>query len=310
MFSCISSATPTLPCLDSRESSKTWGLFVQDEFAITDKLTLNLGVRHDNLYRGTDSTNPRAGLIYNPTESTTLKLLYGTAFRAPNGYELFYTGVTYQPNPDLAPEKIKTLEFAVEHSFSRNLRGTASLYGYRLSDLIALDEEIGPDNLPGTGDDFFIFRNLSQVKAHGLDLELQGKWTRLEGRFSYSHQRTEDQDSGDSLPNAPRHMVKLNIIAPLYQEKLFAGFEAQYMSKRLNVQNLSETRVNNVPDVTIANLTLTQLNWIRGLEVSAGVYNLFDKRYREPNSGDEDDTVLNGNPQEGRSFRLKLSYKF
>jgi outer membrane receptor for ferrienterochelin and colicins len=293
------------PCLDSSTSTKTWGIFVQDEFAVTDKLTLNLGVRYDDLYRGTTSTNPRLGIIFSPSAETTYKLLYGTAFRAPNGFELYYTGSIYKANPDLTPEEIKTLEAAVEHSFSKNLRGIASVYQYRMSDLIVLNAETDT-----SGNEILIFRNLSNVKASGLDLELQAKWAQLEGRVSYSHQKAEDEDSGETLPNMPKHMLKLNAIAPLYQDKLYAGLEVQYLSGRNNVQNSDATRARSVPGYTIANATLTQRNWIKGLEISLSAYNLLDKKYREPVSVDEDDAIVEGNPQEGRSLRLKLTYKF
>ena len=51
-------------------------------------------------------------LIYQPFEKTTLKALYGQAFRAPNVYELYYRdgGLSEKANPKLKPEKIQTYE--------------------------------------------------------------------------------------------------------------------------------------------------------------------------------------------------------
>ena len=75
---------------DSSKSSYNMGFYLQDEFRIRKDLILNAGVRYDLYSTFGGTINPRAGLIYMPTETTDFKLLYGTAFRAPNAYELYY----------------------------------------------------------------------------------------------------------------------------------------------------------------------------------------------------------------------------
>jgi outer membrane receptor for ferrienterochelin and colicins len=69
-------------------SSVIWALYGQDEFAITHKLTLSAGLRYDHYSSFGGTTNPRLGLIYHLFQPTTLKLLYGTAFRAPEPFEI------------------------------------------------------------------------------------------------------------------------------------------------------------------------------------------------------------------------------
>jgi len=46
---------------------------------------------------------------------------------------------------------------------------------------------------------------------------------------------------------------------------------------------------------------------VKGLEVSASVYNLFDRKYGEPGSGEHPQDVIE---QDGRSVRLQLTYGF
>ena len=59
---------------------------------------MSVGLRHDN-YRYSSrrnvatpsvrgATNGRAAIIYDPTDTTTVKLLYGGAFRAPNPFDV------------------------------------------------------------------------------------------------------------------------------------------------------------------------------------------------------------------------------
>jgi iron complex outermembrane receptor protein len=71
-------------------------------------------VRFDHYGTFGSTTNPRVALIYAPVETTAVKLIYGTAFRAPNNFELYYQVPGQQAaNPDLKPETITTYELVI-----------------------------------------------------------------------------------------------------------------------------------------------------------------------------------------------------
>ena len=72
--------------------------------------------------------NPRAALIYGPFEKTTVKLLYGQAFRPPNVYELYASGPGSEANPNLRPETVKSTELVVEQYLPKNLQFSVSGY--------------------------------------------------------------------------------------------------------------------------------------------------------------------------------------
>ena len=83
--------------------STIWALYGQGEFALTRKLSLSAGVRYDHYYSGFGgTTNPRLGLIYHPFSSTTAKVLYGSAFRAPVPYEIYPDFPFYESNLEFA----------------------------------------------------------------------------------------------------------------------------------------------------------------------------------------------------------------
>ena len=70
------------------ESSKLgWiaGLYVQDEWRITDKLTLNAGLRFDQMwqYVNANQLSPRLNLVYKPLDGTTLHAGYACYFTPP-----------------------------------------------------------------------------------------------------------------------------------------------------------------------------------------------------------------------------------
>ena len=71
-------------------SSRRVGLYLQDEFTLNEQWIVNAGIRRDDNYLDSAQTSPRLALIYKPLPTTTVKLLYGSAFRSPNDYERYY----------------------------------------------------------------------------------------------------------------------------------------------------------------------------------------------------------------------------
>lgn len=281
--------------LDDKRDTQYWAAYLQDEYAITDYLTLNAGARFDYFYTFGSAVSPRAALIYNPYEKTTFKFVYGRAFRAPNAYELYYHDDTSQKHsPHLDPETIDTYEIIYEQYFGKHLRGTIVGFYNSIDDLIALKTD--------PGDGLLVFDNIDKVCAKGIESELEAKWeSGFEGRTSYTIQETEDDKTGEILVNSPKHLAKLNIIIPLIQRRLFLSGEEQYTSKRRTISR------RFAEDFFVTNVTLYSRNIFKTLEVSGGVFNLFNKEYEDP-GGEEhvQDTI----EQDGRTFRIKVTYAF
>ncbi|MBI5739822.1 MAG: TonB-dependent receptor [Nitrospirae bacterium] len=285
---------PLTADLDDRRDSRRLAVYLQDEFAVTESLIFNAGLRHDNYYRF-ESTNPRLALIYSPFDGTVFKAIYGQAFRIPNSYELYYEEATTQKsNEDLGPETIRTHEIIWEQSLGKNFNMTVDAFHYTISDLI--HQHSDPE------DDLLVFMNSNDIETDGVELEIGGNLgDRAEGRVSYTYQNAKEAEERTRPVNSPRHLAKLNLTAPVLDENLIAGLEAQYTSKR-------ETLAGDQTDAFIvSNLTILGRNLARGLELSGSIYNIFDKRYHDP-SGDE--YVQDFIEQDGRAFRLKITYVF
>ncbi len=286
---------PEFVYLDEKRSSQNWAIFFQDEFSIIDNLILNAGVRYDHYDSFGGTWNPRVALIYNFAK-TTIKALYGQAFRAPSAYERFYAGTGFKSNPNLDAEGIKTYELVFEHSLSPHIRATATGYFYRINNLVSLETD------PSDGQ--LVFQNAGKTEAKGLELQLEMDDTGpigVAGRIGYALQSVDDQRTEERLTNSPKHLVNLNVIVPLVRDKLFAGLEVRYTSERNTLAG------NTTDDYFITNLTLFSENILKGLEVSASVRNLFDAEFADPGSGEH---VQDKIPQDGRSFWLKVKYGF
>jgi outer membrane receptor for ferrienterochelin and colicins len=281
--------------VDSEESSLFWGLFLQDEWRITDGLFLNAGLRYDDIEDYDGTWSPRAAVIYSPVQTSTLKFLYGEAFRTPNAYEQYYEDGEFQKAaPTLDTESIRTYEVVWEQQLGGNLRSTVAGFYYRMDNLI--DLAVDPE------DDLLVFGNIEEVEARGVELQLEGKWANgIEGRASYTWQDAEDRETGEDLFNSPDHLAKLNLIFPIIRERLFTGAELQYTSERLTKSD------DNTGDAFLTNLTLFDYTIPTRLQNSASVYNLFDEDIAHPVSDELlQDTIL----QDGRTVRLKVTVSF
>lgn len=287
---------PSATFVDNLHTGRNFGLYGQVEAVLRTNLLLNAGLRYDYYSTFGGTLNPRVGLIYSPWEETTFKLLYGQAFRAPSDYELYYDAPAFHlaSNPNLQPETIRTYEAIYEQYLPAHLRFSASGYYYEIKNLISQTLK------PGT--DFYMFDNENSVQAKGIEFELEGKYPGgLLARASYAWQRTDDAVTGLELSGSPRHLIKGNLIAPLCRDKVFAGLELQYQS---TVKTLAG---RSAVGFVIANLTLFTKEIVKGLEASASVYNLLDTKYGFPGAGDHLQDIIG---QDGRSFRVKLTYKF
>ncbi len=280
--------------VDEQRSSRRVGAFAQDEIKLHQQLVLYTGVRFDWYQTFGSATSPRVGAIYLPNEATTVKVLFGRAFRAPNEYEFHYGGDLYKTNPSLRPERIETMEVVAERLLGRSVRVSAAGFRNRISDLITLTED--------TTDSRLVFLNAEAIDSDGLELGLDAnRGGGLAGRVSYALQRSRDHRSGEILTNSPRHMAKLQLSAPVARTGLFAGLDTYVMSSR---RTLAGDRTKGH---SVTNLTLTAPAMLNRLAVTASVYNLLDTRYGDPGSEEHAQDIIE---QDGRTFRVKASIQF
>jgi outer membrane receptor for ferrienterochelin and colicins len=276
-------------------SSVVWALYAQDEFTIIHNLILSAGVRYDH-YSGFGGTaNPRLGLIYHATHATTLKLLYGTAFRAPEPFELKPDyGVFYDDNMQLKPETIRSVEWVVEQGLGSHFMLSGSLFRNSINDLISIETN------PADGQS--VYENSGRVNATGVEVEVDGRFVGgLQAKASYSFTDTEQPLIQQTLANSPRHLGKLDLSVPLMQQRLFANVDAQY---RGSVQTLAG---NTLSGFAIFNVNLLAHTLTRHLDVSVSVYNILNKIYFNPGRPEDPEDAIQ---QDGRTFQVKLTCTF
>ncbi|HWR98572.1 MAG TPA: TonB-dependent receptor [Candidatus Methanoperedens sp.] len=287
---------PAAVYLDDARDSWSWGLFLQDEFRLVERVRLTLGARYDRYQTFGGTLNPRAALVWSPGETTALKLLYGTAFRAPNFYELYYAaGENYKQNPDLDPEKIATYEAVIEQSLGSAWRLTAGAFHYRISNMISLVED--------PADGRFLYDNTGGLKASGVELEAAGKWpTGFQAVASWSWQDVRDDATDEIVANSPRQLAQARLIAPLFAQRLVLGTEARFVGSRRTVQG------GEADSYVLVNATLsTGAGWLGPVELALSAYNLFDAAYEDLTA---DDFAVDRVAQVGRTFLTRATVRF
>jgi iron complex outermembrane receptor protein len=268
--------------------------FLQDEIHLGRRFLVTFGLRADKSGSRSAEFSPRAALVAQPNDGSTLKFLYGTAFRAPNQYELYYEDPGFHRLPEgLEPERLTTLEAVLEQRLADGLYTSFSVFRTVLDGFIdeGYDEE--------TEETFFENRASARSRGAELGFLFRGR-DGLTARLGYGYAAAEDTDSGLELSNSPKHLFRAAVSAPAVK-----GFkpavEVRYDHSRWTVQ---ETRTGSF---FLANLILSTDGWLNGVEGSLAVKNVFDEQYRLPGGWEH---LQDGITQTGRTVHLGLGYRF
>jgi outer membrane receptor for ferrienterochelin and colicins len=268
-----------------------YAFYVQDEYQVIKNLSLMLGLRYDKYSdRGAASLTPRTALIYNPFSTTTLKLLYGQAYRVPNIYETYYECEDEaKANPLIKREKINTFEIVVEQQFGKQVFGILSFYNFRMKGLI--------EQVMDPADELLQFQNLEKVTGMGAEAELNVKLKNgLLGYLNYNLQQTRNVSLDKKISNSPSHIIKLGLSVPVLKH-FFTSIETFYESGRITLSG------NRTKSFLLTNFHLSSGKLFNIFKVSLQIKNLFDVEYQTPGGYEHiQDSIL----QDGRSFTFKI----
>lgn len=232
--------------------------FLQFDWNLGRDFWLSTGVRYDTYSTDERRVTPRAGLIWNAAPSTTLKLLYGQAFRVPNVAERLAAEGAPVANPDLKPEINESWEFVVNHKFNSTWQADAHVYYTKSSDLIT-DNAI----------------NEQQINTRGVEVGVTAYFpSNIQLRGSGTYQESHDSN-GQNVVDAPRALFKLNASAPVYEKWLRASFELQYVSNRIDNTGAS------MGDYFTENFTLRAIHVWNRWDLSLSVYNISGGRWAD-----------------------------
>ncbi len=271
-------------------------VYIQDEWAITDTVSLTAGLRYDYYDDIGSSTNPRLGLVWELIKDVDLKLLYGESFRAPTFDELYSTNNPASiGNEDLKPEEMQSYEVSLGYNPFKGPAVSATGFYNNFTDKI----ELVPTGAPG----MLEFQNTSDATIYGLELEGQYRIKSIELYGNYSWQHPEDDTTGEKLADVPSDRWNLGLNFWLGN---WGKGNIHLLSVGDRPRAAGDPR-NDAEGYTVVNANFILLEVLEALELRASAYNLFDEEYAysAPKF-----TLPYDYPAPGRSVFLEARYSF
>lgn len=301
-------------------------------------LLLTVGGRYDHYSDAGDRFNPRAAMIFSPSDKVYFKALYGTAFRAPSFSELYTANNSIRlGNPALKPETVKTQELVAGYKAGKKAEATITYFDIQVDKNIQLrDATAGA----GFGRQY---ANIGKIRSRGAEISL--KFIANEKlstfiNFTYQHVEdvTKDSVSAVLASSGERATFRQKDFhpggTPLYianagfnyaiSKNINFNMSANYAGERLRTDKKTfeaipgsfestgdiidiDTRKNIEARVLLnASVRFHSFDFAKGLELQLSGYNLTDsKNYNEANGILADDLR-----REGVNWLARVSYRF
>ena len=267
--------------------------YAQTDWDVTKSLRVVAGTRLDNHSIFGKNMSPRLGLIYKVSPKSTLKLLYGEAFRT-----ISMSETKGGANPDnLHPEKIKTTELVWDQQIGESGHLVTSLFGFNMHDVIEDYTDLQDPNRART--------NVGVVTSSGIETQYDYRLRNGgSGYFGLSVMNAKKTAGATyplpPLPSSPRFVATCGLSVPVLGDRAYVAPDVQYIGS-------SKTLTGNVVGgAAIANLTLTSRSLIKDADISLGVSNLFNTPAFAP--GQPQNYVSDRLPQGERTVQFQVAY--
>jgi len=283
-----------------------WALYLQDEWQLPAQVNLTAGLRYDHYSDFGDTVNPRVGLVWSLLDNTELKLLYGQAFRAPNFQELYNINNPAQlGNPNLKPERIETYEAGLAWHLNRFFAAELNYFYSMIDDQI----DVNPTTAPAP-----TYANIRQSETQGIELGVNGSCEAgLNWKLHYTWQDPRNADTGGRLPYVPSHRASGSIN---YAPVKYLNLHTDLLWTGPRPRDKGDSRPE-MPAYATVDLAVTLRNFYKTMEIQATVRNLFDERYKDPDTSGGNVNIAGTGPKvpgdfprEGISGFVTASYKF
>lgn len=301
-------AKPTTTLLpDNTDRTIGYG-YVQDLISLTNDVDLVLGLRADDYSDYGVQLSKRAGLVYRASDTTTLKLLYGSAFRVPTLIEAYQNGHidTRAGDSTIKPEETDTYEIVGIYTPNFKHKFSLDLFYSKLKNTIDIEE---------FGNTISGYQNMKQRYSKGVEFEYFYRTAQehnfyLNGTYVYAEYTIPPEDMpivlvDYSMPDISKLMLKaMYVYRPT--EHLSLGTTWRYFSETTPTRISWVDNDSTVSALHIFDQTATY-RFSSNSEMQFTVKNLFNTEVRLPSYY----YVVNGGiEREGRNYFLSYIYHF
>ncbi len=215
------------------ETRTTVGGYVQDNFDITDKVSLEAGFRLDAMKDYGVFALPRVSLLYRFTDNLSSRASFGLGYKAPSIFTEEAETLLFE-NVLPVGNTLKA-ERSYGGTFDVNYRNTVGeKFSYSINQMFFYTEIDNPLVLLPNSNGTFGFTNASQsVKSSGFETNVRAGYdiVKLFAGYTYTNAKAGYLTGNQFLPLTPRS--KLNSALLFEKEEDFkVGFEAYYTSSQ------------------------------------------------------------------------------
>jgi iron complex outermembrane receptor protein len=278
---------------DQTELVTNFGLFLQNEIAVSEKLALTLGLRYDeNRYevedkflgdgddsatRTLDEVSPMIGVLYSPSEVASFYATISTAFEAPTTTQLANPSGTGGFNQNVDPQLATNYEVGVKGTIAERNHYELALFS------IDVEDELIPFEVGGRD----IYQNAGESSRKGVEMSFMSEpvdglrimfaYTYSDFEFDLFIDDNDNNHSGNALPGIPENLFR-GEVAYTHDSGFYAAIDA------LKVGSIYTNNDNSVSteSYAVVNLRTGLADWRLGnwmLEPFIGVNNLTDESY-------------------------------
>ena len=272
------------------------------------------GIRYDDYSHSGDFWSPRLGVLVVPTHHSVLKMLYGRAFRAPNGREAF---VQVEPdenyyvpytngNPNLIAESIDTIETEFQIKPMTNLLSRGSIFFSSVNNRIDKESGVRPEE-KHLGSDYYY--NTGATTVWGGEILVRWKPSNFLIEGNYSYIQADDSTSEKKQFGFPPHMA--HAILGYNKHNFSLRLRGDFYSKRPREEWSPDA---GLPDgAAFSLLHLALLHEEQGHQVKFSIQNLLNTEHYYLLYLDDANALKNGqakfpNDLQGKGRNLQVTY--
>lgn len=289
-----------------------YSLGIEDTWSFTPAWSLVAGISYDTLralraedYNSATKTisdfathdtaawNPMAALYYDIDAANRLHLSVARKTRFPTLKDRYsYRFGRALPNPQLDPEKANNYELGYSGTLAERIQLHGALFYNQVRDYILFARVPDPNN-PGARLDQN--RNLGKVDFYGFEGQIGIKVSdAVRCGLNYTYTERDNRSGNERITDVPRHKFFLFAAVQPFEQLTWQA-DLQHESERYS----SSDGRREAGSYTVIN-TKVIYELFKGVQVEAGVNNLFDKCYE----------IQEGYPEEGRSVYASVALRY
>jgi len=196
-------------------SRKGFALFLEDEWRLSDLISLNSGLRTDLIYSDADGTantlterdkqvtdgdiSASLGTVIRLSGPVRWTLNIGRAFKSPTLQERFFKGTAQvgylEGNPDLKSETSMNLDSGLRLKTER-LETSLSVFRNQIDHYIIMNPVVATA-------DTFLYENVGEAVLYGAEWDARLRWTFFTLFADVAYVRGQDREQNTDLPKMP-----------------------------------------------------------------------------------------------------------